>query len=130
MPGRRFGASKPVYILTSRITGSGAEQFAYILQAIKRVKIVGEKTGGKANGGSVHRINDHFQAFIPNGCPKNPITKASWDGIGVLPDIESSSDEAYEKAYHMILQQLLQHFNENPEPGRERLMADIKKILN
>ncbi|RCW40576.1 S41 family peptidase [Paenibacillus prosopidis] len=130
VPGKRFGASKPVYLLTSRKTGSGAEEFAYSLQAIKRVKIVGEKTGGKANPGSNHRINDHFQVFIPNGRAINPITKDNWEGIGVLPNIESNSDEAYEKAYQLLLQQLLQHFSENSEPGRERLMTDIKQILN
>lgn len=130
VPGKRFGASKPVYLLASQKTGSCAEEFAYSLQAIKRVKIVGEKTGGKANPGSIHRINDYFQVFIPNGHPINPITKGNWDGIGVLPDIESSSDEAYEKAYQLLLEQLLRHFSENSEPGRERLMADIKKILN
>lgn len=130
VPGKRFGGSKPVYLLTSRNTGSCAEEFAYSLRAIKRVKIVGEKTGGKANPGSIHRVNDHFQVFIPNGRPINPITKDNWNGIGVLPDIESNSGEAYEKAYQSLLQQLLQHFSENSEPGRERLMADIKKILN
>lgn len=130
VPGKRFGSSKPVYLLTSQKTGSGAEEFAYSLQAIKRVKIVGEKTGGKANPGSIHRINDHFQVFIPNGRAINPITKDNWEGIGVLPDIESNSDEAYEKAYQLLLQHILQHFSENSEPGREQLMADIKKILN
>ena len=130
VPGKRFGASKPVYLLTSRNTGSGAEEFAYSLQAINRVKIVGEKTGGKANPGSIHRVNDHFQVFIPNGRPINPITKDNWNDIGVLPDIESYSGEAFEKAYQLLLQQLLQHFSENSEPGHERIMADIKEILN
>ncbi|WP_376769546.1 S41 family peptidase [Paenibacillus plantarum] len=51
--GKRFGTNKPVYILTSRNTCSGAEEFAYSLQAIKRVKIVGDRTRGGANPGSV-----------------------------------------------------------------------------
>ncbi|UKS29612.1 S41 family peptidase [Paenibacillus sp. HWE-109] len=127
--GKRFGRDKPVYILTSRNTCSGAEEFAYSLQAIKRVKIVGERTRGGANPGSVHRINDHFKVFIANGRAINPITKDNWEGKGVLPEIEINSDEAYEQAYEMLLQELLQHFSENPEPGREELLKDIKKIL-
>jgi len=129
VPGERFGTNKPIYILTSQNTGSCAEEFAYSLQAIKRVKIIGEKTGGKANAGSVHRVNDHFKAFIPNAYPINPITKSSWNGIGVLPDIQCNSNESFERAYHLLLELLLQQFSEPIEPGREHLIADIKKIL-
>jgi Periplasmic protease len=129
VPGERFGANKPVYILTSQNTGSCAEEFAYSLQAIQRVKIIGERTGGKSNAGSVHRLNDHFQAFIPNAYPINPITKSNWNGIGVVPDLECNSNEAYEKAYHFLLEQLLQQYSEFLEPGREPLIADIKRIL-
>jgi len=129
VPGERFGANKPVYILTSHNTGSCAEEFAYSLQAIQRVKIIGEKTAGKANAGSVHRVNDHFQAFIPNAYPINPITKGSWNDIGVLPDIECNNSDSFEKAYHLLLEQLLQQFGESVEPGREQLIAEIKKLL-
>ncbi|GLX70786.1 S41 family peptidase [Paenibacillus glycanilyticus] len=129
VPGEKFGAKKPVYILTSQNTGSCAEEFAYSLQAIQRVKIIGEKTAGKANAGSVHRVNDHFQAFIPNAYPINPITKGNWNDIGVLPDIECNSNESYEMAYHLLLEQLLQQYSESMEPGREPLIADIKRLL-
>lgn len=130
VPGERFGANKPVYILTSQNTGSCAEEFSYSLQAIQRVKIVGEKTAGKANAGSVHRINDHFQAFIPNAYPINPITKGSWNETGVLPDIECNSSESYEKAYHLLLKQLLEQFSESMEPGRDHLITEIKNIID
>ncbi len=42
---RRFGSAKPVYVLTSAHTFSADEEFAYDLQALKRVTIVGETTG-------------------------------------------------------------------------------------
>src|SRR5690606_11972573 len=131
VPGERFGAIKPVYILTSSNTGSCAEEFAYSLQAIQRVKIIGEKTAGKANAGSVHRVNDHFQAFIPNAYPINPITKGNWNGIGVIPDIEYPQSKSMEKAYHLLLEQLLEQFSSKPmEPGRQFLIAEIEEILN
>ena len=130
VPGEKFGAKKPIYILTSSNTGSCAEEFAYSLQAIHRVKVIGEKTAGKASAGSVHRVNDHFEAFIPNAYPINPITKGSWDGIGVIPDIEYPQSESFEKAYHLLLEQLLQQFSSEPvEPAREFLIAEIEKIL-
>src|SRR3546814_9176589 len=41
---RRFGDTKPLYILTSKRTFSAAEALAYDLQALKRATIVGEVT--------------------------------------------------------------------------------------
>ena len=48
VPGRRY-LEKPVYILTSRRTFSGAEEFAYDLKNLGRATIVGDTTGGGAN---------------------------------------------------------------------------------
>src|SRR4029079_3846467 len=42
-------ASVPVYVLTSKYTFSGGEDFAYSVQALGRAKIVGEVTGGGAH---------------------------------------------------------------------------------
>ena len=39
-------AGVPIYVLTSRNTFSGGEEFAYDVQALKRATIVGEVTGG------------------------------------------------------------------------------------
>lgn len=129
VPGERFGMKKPVYVLTSPNTGSCAEEFAYSLQAIQRVKIVGERTGGMAHAGGIQRVNDYFEAFIPNAYPINPITKSSWNDIGVLPDIECNSQDAFKRAYHLLLEQLLQQFSDNKDPEREQIITDIKTTL-
>ena len=47
--GKRFGAKKPVYVLTSNRTFSGGEELAYDLQSLRRAVIVGETTGGGAH---------------------------------------------------------------------------------
>jgi hypothetical protein len=49
VPGPRLGGSKPVYVLTSASTFSGAEEFAYNLKSLKRATLVGETTGGGAH---------------------------------------------------------------------------------
>jgi hypothetical protein len=51
VPGRRFGAKKPVYVLTSSHTFSAAEEFTYNLENLERATIVGETTGGGAHPG-------------------------------------------------------------------------------
>ncbi len=51
----------PVYVLTSKYTFSGAEEFTYNLKNLKRATIVGETTGGGA-----HPVAAHFAAH-PSG---------------------------------------------------------------
>ena len=58
-------ADKPVYVLTSGSTWSGAEQFSYDLKMLKRATLVGETTRGGTHAGVFHRIDDHFGIGIP-----------------------------------------------------------------
>jgi len=92
----------PLYILTSSYTFSGAEEFCYNMKTRNRATIIGEVTGGGANPGEVMRINDELRIFIPTGRAINPVTKTNWEGTGVQPDVEISSDEALEKALDLI----------------------------
>jgi C-terminal processing protease CtpA/Prc len=56
VPGKRL-TGKPVIILTSKRTFSGAEEFSYNLKNLKRATIIGETTGGGAHPVSGHRID-------------------------------------------------------------------------
>jgi hypothetical protein len=87
IPGNRL-ADKPVYVLTSRTTYSGAEQFSYDLKMLKRATLVGETTGGGAHSGVWHRIDDHFGMGIPETKAINPFSKIDWAEIGVEPDVK------------------------------------------
>lgn len=96
--GRRFGGTKPVYVLTSTRTFSGAEEFAYDLQALGRAAIVGETTGGGAHPVRLRRIDDHFAIGVPYARAINPVTRTNWEGIGVAPDVKVPAGEALETA--------------------------------
>ncbi|MDG2532580.1 S41 family peptidase [Sphingomonas sp. HITSZ_GF] len=78
----------PVYILTSRRTGSAAESFAYTLQAAKRAIVIGQPSAGGANPGDAVALKGGFSVFISNATPINPITNANWEGVGVQPDTQ------------------------------------------
>lgn len=106
VPGRRFGPEKPVTVLTSARTFSGAEEFCYNLQALKRATVVGETTAGGAHpGGTVH-LSDHLCAFIPTGRAINPITGTNWEGTGVEPDVKVPADDALRVAHILALERL------------------------
>ena len=100
--GRRFGGAKPVYVLTSSQTFSAAEAFAYHLQALKRVTVVGDTTGGGAHAASEGRLGDHFAISVSWGNSINPITGTNWEGVGVVPDVKASADEALAAALKLI----------------------------
>lgn len=96
--GHRFAADVPVYILTSAYTFSAAEEFSYNLKHLGRATIVGEKTGGGAHPVTARRIGGRFEVLVPYARAFNPITMKNWEGVGVIPQIETSADKALEAA--------------------------------
>jgi hypothetical protein len=91
-------ADKPVYVLTSETTWSGAEQFSYDLKMLKRATLVGETTRGGAHAGVFYRIDDHFGMGIPEVRAVNPFSKTDWEGVGVEPDVKVKAADALRAA--------------------------------
>jgi len=101
VPGSHL-ADKPVYLLTSAKTISGAEQFSYNLKMLRRATIVGETTAGAAHAGTLHRLNEHFGIAIRHSKALNPYSKYSWERTGVEPDIRASSANALAEALRQV----------------------------
>lgn len=115
VPGKRR-PKVPLFILTSRATGSAAEAFAYHLQALERATVIGTKTAGAANPGDMFRVGD-FALFISTGRAINPVTETNWEGTGVTPDVAIAADAALEEALRLAWTQLLAA---PPSPDAER----------
>ena len=97
---------KDVYILTSSRTFSAAEEFSYNLKHLKRATLIGETTGGGAHPGGTVDATHEFSIFVPSGRAINPITNTNWEGIGVVPHIKVSADDALETAQIKALESL------------------------
>ncbi len=91
----------PVFVLTSDYTFSAAEEFTYNLKHTKRATIVGEVTGGGAHPGGPSVFSDGFIVNIPRGRAINPVTKTNWEGVGVVPHVFISSEDALKKAIEL-----------------------------
>ena len=91
-------AAVPVYVLTSRDTFSGGEEFAYDVQSLKRGTLIGEVTGGGANPVNMTELGHGMGALIPFGRAENAVTKTNWEGRGVQPDIAVPSSDALQVA--------------------------------
>ena len=126
--GAKFGATKPIYVLTSDRTFSAAEEFTYNLQSLKRATIVGDTTGGGAHPGGMRRLNDHFAVFVPSGRAINPITKTNWEGSGVRPEIVVPAERARAAAHVAALRTLV---SRTTDPARKqalsRALADAER---
>lgn len=102
LPGRKLADDKPLYVLTSNRTFSGAEEFSYNLKNLERATIVGEITGGGAHPVNGHRIHDKFMIGVPFARAINPITKTNWEGTGVEPHVKVSASQALDVAKKLI----------------------------
>lgn len=98
VPGRRYGIGRPVFVLISKRTFSAAEGFAYDLQALHRVTVVGERSGGGAHPFKYRPVHPHFVLSLAEGRSINPITGGNWQGTGVVPDVDVPADRALETA--------------------------------
>ena len=106
VPGTRY-VDRPVYVLTSSRTFSGAEEFAYNLQVLGRAEIIGETTGGGAHPTRPFGISPAVHMSIPFARSVNPVTGTNWEGTGVVPDTAVAADEAYDVAYAKALTHVL-----------------------
>jgi C-terminal processing protease CtpA/Prc len=123
VPGRRYGGSKPVYVLTSNDTFSGGEEFAYNLKNLKRATIIGEVTGGGAHPVGGFAITPHVGAHIPVGRAINPISGTNWEGTGVAPDIAVPQAEALRTAQALALRAVLEQIGDSPSGP----LADLRE---
>jgi C-terminal processing protease CtpA/Prc len=112
VPGKRR-PDIDVYVLTSSRTFSAAEEFSYNLLNLKRATLVGETTGGGAHPGGTRIATDRFTVWVPTGRAINPITNTNWEGTGVKPHIEVSSNEALDMARIKALETLMEKSDSN-----------------
>jgi C-terminal processing protease CtpA/Prc len=89
-----------LYVLTSGMTFSAAEEFTYNMKNLERATIVGETTGGGAHPVRFVGFPDlKVSMSLPFGRAVNPISGTNWEGTGVEPDIEVPQAEALDVAH-------------------------------
>lgn len=126
LAGPAYGAARSVYLLVGPDTFSGCEDLAYALKNARRAILVGEQTGGGAHAGDPHRLNPHFDMFVPAGRPINPVTHADWEGVGVAPDVSVSARKAMDIAQALALRTLIAR---EPDPDwKQRLQERLDEL--
>ncbi|MEM7493108.1 MAG: S41 family peptidase [Pseudomonadota bacterium] len=104
---KRYGAERPLVVLIDGDTFSAPEAVAYTLQSVDRAVIIGEASGGGAHLlDSGVPVGEAFTLYVPTRRPVGTRTGGNWEGVGVLPDIEASSEDALETAISYLRAQL------------------------
>jgi hypothetical protein len=97
---------KPVYILTGPDTFSAAEMFAWTMQRESGALVVGTKTRGGGHPSARVRLTAHYAMILPT-TRSATASGASWEGIGVAPDIPAKVADALVEARRAALAALL-----------------------
>ncbi len=99
-----FKLEMPIYILTSRETFSGAEDFAYSFQKTKRAILVGDTTWGRSYVVRGFTLNRTFEMALPIS---RPIETEDWTDKGLVPNIQIHPEKALAKAQEVIYRTIL-----------------------
>ncbi len=103
---KRFKSNDPLFVLIGPDTASAAEVFSYTLKHFGKATIVGENSLGIAHLVGAENINQYFDGRFSMARPVNPITKNSWEGVGVIPDIATNIEKSLEVAHSEALKSL------------------------
>ncbi len=107
VPGPCFGATKPLYVLVSSTTFSGAEELAYDLQQLRKSPVVGERTRGGAHPCESFRVHPHLELTVPTARAVGSTTGTNWEGTGITPDIAVPAADALDAAHRLALADLV-----------------------
>lgn len=95
----------PLFVLIDGDVHSAAEGLAGALQANGRATIVGERSAGNVEAVLPFCLRDGSQAWIATGVLA-PLLGPTWEGRGVVPDIDAGSEAALEHALAELSQTL------------------------
>ena len=126
LPGKKLPTT-PLYILTSKRTFSGAEDFSYGLKHHGRATIIGETTGGGAHTIDEKVVHDDFIIHIPTGYPTHPETGANWEGTGVEPHISVPENDALGIAHAHAIESLIERSSDEGKIKRLKYQLDRLK---
>jgi hypothetical protein len=107
----------PLYVLTSRRTGSAAEEFSFVLHNLGRAKLVGERTAGAGHMVDFVDVPNDFVLGVSITRVADPRTGLEWEGIGVAVDHAVEADRALVVAQQDALELLA---GRATDPGRKR----------
>lgn len=102
--GRMVG--KPLYVLTSGMTASAAEEFTGHVAGYKLGELIGETTAGAGFRNTLFAVPGGFVISVSVGRAVLASTGKDWEGVGIPPTTKVDADKALEVAQVHALRRL------------------------
>ncbi len=116
----------PLFVLTSRSTGSAAENLSFTLKHHGRAETVGETTRGGGHSATMVPLIDGFTATIPIADVIHPVTGKGFDGVGVLPSHKVAASVALEQAHELALEKLLTVAKSSAKASLQKTLDEVR----
>ena len=110
----------PLYVLTSRRTGSAAEEFSFVLHNLGRATLVGERTAGAGHMVDFVDVPRDFVLGVSITRVADPKTGLEWEAVGVQVDKAVEADRALVVAQQEALGLLA---GRTTDPEKKRRLA-------
>jgi len=99
-------AGKPLYVLTSGMSASAAEEFIGHVNGFKLGEIIGENTAGAGYRNEFFPVAGGYVISVSVGRAVLASTGKDWEKVGITPTVKVSQDKALETAQVRALQKL------------------------
>jgi len=119
LPAGRF-VGKPLYVLTSPMSASAAEEFAGHVAGYRLGELVGGNTAGAGFRNDMVPIEGGYLLSVSVGRAVLAATGRDWEGVGIAPTIQAQVPQALDAAQAHALRRLA---TTAPEAERPRLAA-------
>ena len=118
----------PLYVLTSRGTASAGEDFAFVMQNLKRATLVGDRTAGAGHNVMAVASGHGFQTSISVTRVSDPRTGKEWEQVGVQPDVRVDPSSALDVAQKLALRSLAARAT-GTEGERLAFLRDVREAI-
>jgi hypothetical protein len=116
----------PLYVLTSRGTGSAAEEFSFVLKNQGRATIVGDRTAGAGHMVRGVPVGAGFVVSVSITRVTDPKTGREWERVGVQPDLRVAPERALEAAHAAALRTVAARADAGRRAQLERLAEAVE----
>ena len=113
----------PLYVLTSRRTGSAGEEFSFVLHNQHRATLVGERTAGAGHMVNSFDLPDGFVAGVSITRVSDPRTGLEWEAVGVQPDVRVEAAQALGVAHAAALRAIAAKTSDEARRHRLEMIA-------
>ncbi|MBV9880783.1 MAG: S41 family peptidase [Gemmatirosa sp.] len=116
----------PLYVLTSGLTASAGEDFAFVLQNLKRATLIGATTAGAGHNNATLDVGHGFGTSISFSRVSDPRTGREWERVGVRPDVAVDQARALDAAHALALGAIAAR---ETDPARRQVLALTKETI-